>query len=99
MRMHVYIRSCDYVIAPRMLQSRARDKSMAGNIPLLVLLLARVVIGDQVETSLNGDWTLSDSAGKVNAIKAQVPGTVHLDLMYAIKFRDKIISSELDILL
>ena len=48
----------------------------------LVLLVHRGV-GDQVEISLNGDsWSLSDTKGRVKAIKAQVPGSVHLDLMY-----------------
>ena len=49
---------------------------------LLQLLLLRRAIGDQVEISLNGDsWSLSDTNGRVKAIKAQVPGSVHLDLM------------------
>ena len=49
---------------------------------LLVLLLICGAVGDQEEISLNGDsWSLSDTEGRVKAIKAQVPGTVHLDLM------------------
>ena len=49
---------------------------------LALLLFVHGAVGDQVEISLNGDsWTLSDTDGKVKAIKAQVPGTVHLDLM------------------
>ena len=49
---------------------------------LLQLFLLHVAVGDQVEISLNGDsWSLSDTDGKVKAIKAQVPGVVHLDLM------------------
>ena len=53
----------------------------------LALLLQLVLfghggVGDQVEISLNGDsWYLSDADGRVKAIKAQVPGSVHLDLM------------------
>ena len=51
---------------------------------LLELALLRGVVGDQLEMSLNGDsWSLSDTDGRVKAIKAQVPGSVHLDLMYA----------------
>ena len=53
---------------------------MAG-LGLLLLLLLHTAVGDQVEMSLNGEWTLSDSGGRVKAIKARVPGTVHLDLM------------------
>ena len=55
--------------------------------PFLVLLHQLLyffsrAFGDQVEISLDGDsWTLSDSAGRVKAIEAHVPGTVHLDLM------------------
>ena len=49
---------------------------------LLQLVLLHGAVGDQVETSLNGDsWSLSDTDGRVKAIKAQVPGVVHLDLM------------------
>ena len=49
---------------------------------LLQLFLLHVVVGDQAEISLNGDsWSLSDTEGRVKAIKAQVPGVVHLDLM------------------
>ena len=49
---------------------------------LLQLLLFHEAAGDQVEISLNGDsWSLSDTEGRVKGIKAQVPGTVHLDLM------------------
>ena len=49
---------------------------------LALLLLVRGAVGDQLEISLNGDsWSLSDSDGRVKAIKAQVPGVVHLDLM------------------
>ena len=51
---------------------------------LALLLLVRGAVGDQLEMSLNGDsWSLSDTDGRVKAIKAQVPGSVHLDLMYA----------------
>ena len=51
---------------------------------LLELVLLRGAVGDQFEISLNGDsWSLSDTDGRVKAIKAQVPGSVHLDLMYA----------------
>ena len=47
------------------------------------LLLYHGAVGDQVEISLNGDsWSLSDTDGRVKGIQAQVPGTVHLDLMY-----------------
>ena len=48
---------------------------------LLQLLLSHAAVGDQVEISLNGVWSLSDADGRVKAIEAQVPGTVHLDLM------------------
>ena len=49
---------------------------------LLQLVLLRGGVGDQLEMSLNGDsWSLSDFEGRVKAIKAQVPGVVHLDLM------------------
>ena len=49
---------------------------------LLELALLRRAVGDQLEMSLNGDsWSLSDTDGRVKAIKAQVPGVVHLDLM------------------
>ena len=49
---------------------------------LLQLLFFHAVVGDQMEISLNGDsWFLSDTDGRVKAIKAQVPGSVHLDLM------------------
>ena len=49
---------------------------------LLELALLRGAVGDQLEMSLNGDsWSLSDTDGRVKAIKAQVPGSVHLDLM------------------
>ena len=49
---------------------------------LLQLVLLRGAVGDQLEMSLNGDsWSLSDTDGRVKAIKAQVPGVVHLDLM------------------
>ena len=54
--------------------------------PLLLLLELALLhggVGDQLEISLNGDWSLSDTDGRVKAIKAQVPGSVHLDLMYA----------------
>ena len=51
---------------------------------LLELVLLRGGVGDQLEISLNDDsWSLSDTDGRVKAIKAQVPGSVHLDLMYA----------------
>ena len=50
---------------------------------LQLVLLVHVAVGDQVEISLNGDsWSLSDTDGRVKGIKAQVPGSVHLDLMY-----------------
>ena len=50
---------------------------------LLRLFLLHIAVGDQVEISLNGDsWSLSDTEGRVKTIKAQVPGSVHLDLMY-----------------
>ena len=50
---------------------------------LLQLVLLHRAVGDQVEISLNGDsWFLSDTDGRVKTIKAQVPGVVHLDLMY-----------------
>ena len=46
------------------------------------LLLIGGAVGDQLEISLNGDsWSLSDTDGRVKAVKAQVPGSVHLDLM------------------
>ena len=49
---------------------------------VLVLLFLQGAVGDQVEISLNGDsWSLSDTDGRVKAIKAEVPGSVHLDLM------------------
>ena len=49
---------------------------------LLELALFHGAVGDQLEMSLNGDsWSLSDTDGRVKAIKAQVPGVVHLDLM------------------
>ena len=49
---------------------------------LLEMALLRGAVGDQLEISLNGDsWSLSDTDGRVKAIKAQVPGVVHLDLM------------------
>ena len=49
---------------------------------LLLQLLLRGAAGEQDEMSLNGDsWSLSDTDGRVKAIKAQVPGVVHLDLM------------------
>jgi hypothetical protein len=49
---------------------------------LALLLFVRGGVCDQLEVSLNGDsWSLSDTDGKVKAIKAQVPGVVHLDLM------------------
>ena len=49
---------------------------------LLKLVLLHGGVGDQLEMSLNGDsWSLSDTDGRVKAIKAQVPGSVHLDLM------------------
>ncbi len=49
----------------------------------LQLVLLHGAVGDQVEISLNGDsWSLSDTEGRVKAIEAQVPGSVHLDLMY-----------------
>ena len=51
-------------------------------VALALSLLCVAVQGDQVEISLNGDsWSLSDTEGRVKAIKAQVPGVVHLDLM------------------
>ena len=51
---------------------------------LQLFLFVYGAVGDQVEISLNGDsWTLSDTDGRVKAIKAQIPGSVHLDLMYA----------------
>jgi hypothetical protein len=51
---------------------------------LQLLLFVRGGVCDQFEISLNGDsWSLSDTDGRVKAIKAQVPGSVHLDLMYA----------------
>ena len=50
---------------------------------LQLLLFVHRGVGDQVEISLNGDsWSLSDTDGRVKAVKAQVPGVVHLDLMY-----------------
>ena len=50
---------------------------------LQLLLFVHGGVGDQVEISLNGDsWSLSDTDGRVKAVKAQVPGVVHLDLMY-----------------
>ncbi len=50
---------------------------------LLQLVLLHGAVGDQVEISLNGDsWSLSDTDGRMKAIKAQVPGSVHLDLVY-----------------
>ena len=49
---------------------------------LLELALLHGGVGSQLEISLNGDsWSLSDTEGRVKAIKAQVPGSVHLDLM------------------
>jgi preprotein translocase subunit SecG len=49
---------------------------------LLQLVLLQGAVGDQLEISLSGDsWSLSDTDGRVKAIKAQVPGVVHLDLM------------------
>ena len=49
---------------------------------LALLLFVHGGAGDQVEISLNGDsWSLSDTDGRVKAVKAQVPGVVHLDLM------------------
>jgi hypothetical protein len=51
---------------------------------LALLFFVRGGVCDQLEISLNGDsWSLSDTDGRVKAIKAQVPGSVHLDLMYA----------------
>ena len=50
---------------------------------LLQLVLLHGAVGEQVEISLDSDsWSLSDTDGRVKAIKAQVPGVVHLDLMY-----------------
>jgi preprotein translocase subunit SecG len=60
---------------------------MEKQLVMLALLLLQLVLlqgaaGDQLEISLNGDsWSLSDTDGRVKAIKAQVPGVVHLDLM------------------
>ena len=58
------------------------EKQLAMLALLLLQLLFQGAAGDQVEISLNGDsWSLSDTDGRVKAIKAQVPGVVHLDLM------------------
>ena len=58
------------------------EKQLAMLALLLLHLLLQGAAGDQVEISLNGDsWSLSDTDGRVKAIKAQVPGVVHLDLM------------------
>ena len=52
------------------------------DLALLQALLFHVAACNQLEISLNGDsWTLSDTEGRVKEAKAQVPGTVHLDLM------------------
>ena len=67
--------------------SGSHETSMEHVLPLfmLQLLLFREALGEQFEISLSGgSWSLSDSDGKVKAIKARVPGTVHLDLMYVL---------------
>ena len=76
-------RSCDFFRIDRLGLHIGCHIEMAVYrlLALALFLLVRGGVGDQLEISLNGDWSLSDSAGRVKAIKAQVPGVVHLDLM------------------
>ncbi len=57
---------------------------MFSAILLALFVFVHGGVGDQLEISLNGDsWSLADTDGRVKAIKAQGPGSVHLDLVYA----------------